>query len=63
MLQTKTLVNEQYGDLINRLFPNDEDTQGVFNITFQVTDNCNLNCSYCYQINKGKHVMPFEIAK
>ena len=22
-------------------------------ITFQPTDNCNLNCSYCYQNNKG----------
>lgn len=32
-------------------------------VTFQVTDDCNLNCSYCYQINKGHHVMPFEIAK
>lgn len=35
----------------------------VKTITFQVTDACNLCCSYCYQINKGHHVMPFEIAK
>lgn len=32
-------------------------------ITFQITDDCNLCCSYCYQINKGHHKMPFEIAK
>ena len=32
-------------------------------ITFQVTDDCNLRCTYCYQINKGKRVMSFEIAK
>lgn len=33
------------------------------NITFQVTDDCNLRCTYCYQINKGKHAMPLDIAK
>lgn len=31
--------------------------------TFQITEDCNLRCSYCYQINKSKKVMPFEIAK
>ena len=29
-------------------------------ITFQVTDGCNLNCSYCYQICKGKNYMSPE---
>lgn len=33
------------------------------NVTFQVTDTCNLACSYCYQINKGTRKMSFEIAK
>lgn len=33
------------------------------NLTFQVTENCNLQCSYCYQHNKTKKVMDFEIAK
>lgn len=32
-------------------------------ITFQVTDSCNLKCSYCYQINKGKRVMSLDTAK
>ena len=32
-------------------------------ITFQVTDRCNLCCTYCYQINKKTHSMPFEVAK
>lgn len=32
-------------------------------ITFQVTDDCNLRCTYCYQINKGKRVMSLETAK
>lgn len=30
-------------------------------ITFQVTDGCNLNCSYCYQICKGKNYMSPEM--
>lgn len=34
----------------------------VCTITFQITDECNLNCSYCYQINKGHHIMPINLA-
>lgn len=37
--------------------------QLVYNITFQVTDNCNLACTYCYEINKNYHIMDFETAK
>lgn len=32
-------------------------------ITFQVTEDCCLNCSYCYQHNKSKEKMTFDIAK
>ena len=32
-------------------------------ITFQITDNCNLNCSYCYQQNKHNHVMSLQLAQ
>ena len=32
-------------------------------VTFQVTDGCNLCCTYCYQINKGRRIMDFETAK
>jgi len=32
-------------------------------ITFQVTDDCCLNCSYCYQINKGHKFMTKEVMK
>ena len=31
--------------------------------TFQVTDDCNLACTYCYQTNKGKRRMKLETAK
>lgn len=61
---------EQYQDMISRLFPV-WDTPDEFErskhltrtITFQVTDACNLKCSYCYQIKKGTRVMKFETAK
>ena len=32
-------------------------------VTFQVTDRCSLACTYCYQINKGKRRMSFDVAK
>lgn len=32
-------------------------------ITFQVTEDCNLRCTYCYQTNKTPFNMSFEIAK
>ena len=32
-------------------------------VTFQVTDKCNLACTYCYQINKGTRKMKFDDAK
>ena len=63
---------EQWQDMVARLYPefrnesNDLDTSirtlsRV--ITFQVTDSCNLACTYCYQINKSTRVMKFEYAK
>lgn len=62
---------DSYGDYISRLYREDGELDNtkalniikVPNITFQVTDDCNLNCSYCYQINKGHHKMPLSIAK
>ena len=37
--------------------------QLTYDITFQVTDACNLRCKYCYQINKQNHFLNFETAK
>lgn len=33
------------------------------NITFQVTDDCCLKCTYCYQTHKGHAMMTIEMAK
>ena len=42
---------------------NEKTPQNAKTVTFQVTDNCNLKCTYCYQINKGTRKMSFETAK
>lgn len=31
--------------------------------TFQVTEDCNMACTYCYQHNKKPNVMSFDVAK
>lgn len=62
---------EQFQDKIARLYPDlikyDENGSSVRSltrsITFQVTDNCNLACTYCYQTHKGTRVMSIETAK
>lgn len=62
----------QYQDMMQRLYPElnpgseldkERGFMSTMEITFQVTNACSLACSYCYQINKGIKVMPFETAK
>lgn len=60
------IKSENYPDMIARLFPyNGEDGKKhqVVNVTLQVTDACNLRCTYCYQINKSTHRMRPETGK
>ncbi len=49
---------EPFHDKMGRLY-------GVMplNVTFQVTEDCNLACTYCYQCNKSKNRMQFTVAK
>lgn len=59
---------EQYQDMIGRLFPELSDVESgervlSKTITFQVTDKCNLACTYCYQINKSTRRMSLNTAK
>lgn len=67
-MRVKGLKGESYVSKLARLFPtprteNGEHKIAARNVTFQVTDACNLCCSYCYQIHKGHHSMPFDVAK
>lgn len=50
--------NPSFSDQLQKLFQIQ-----TKNFTFQVTEDCNLKCTYCYQINKSCHAMNFEIAK
>ena len=43
--------------------PNVSAPQFCRDITFQVTEKCNLQCTYCYQTNKSPKVMSWETAK
>lgn len=60
--------NETYTDMLARLFPVPGIRLGINSphskcITFQVTEDCNLRCSYCYQGCKTHRKMSFETAK
>lgn len=62
---------EEYPEMLNRLFLEDKTkgfeakTDGLYarTITFQVTEDCCMKCSYCYQHNKKPNRMSFEVAK
>lgn len=55
---------ESYSDSISRLFgPAPSIQQNIRTITFQVTEDCCLYCTYCYQNNKSKKIMSFDVAK
>lgn len=64
---TQSRKFEPFQDMIARLYPVESGSSSVRNlsrsVTFQVTDSCNLACSYCYQTHKGTKTMPFAIAK
>lgn len=38
-------------------------TMSLLRLTFQVTDACNLSCTYCYEKNKANHFMKAEDAE
>ena len=60
VLTAKKDIEGQYSDLDDDFIKN---ATAVKTITFQLTEDCNLNCSYCYQINKSKQKLNFEDAK
>lgn len=54
----------QYNEIISKLHPeNPLGIAQVRQITFVVTDSCNLQCKYCYETHKGKRFMSFDTAK
>lgn len=73
MFRRKYNITENFQDKIARLYgsdrprPETEDGKAKVGLTrtctLQVTDRCNLACTYCYQINKKHHSMSFDVAK
>lgn len=63
---TQAKINS-FHDIIVREFEKDfmdgNINRGVRNFTFQVTEGCNLRCSYCYQTCKTNNNMSLEIGK
>lgn len=65
----------QFNEWISRMYPELHKTTSAIerlagkldvltrSFTFQVTDKCNLACTYCYQINKSTRRMKIEDAK
>lgn len=60
---------EDWGDTLRRLFPDEghgalvPGGNFVRNITFQVTEACNMRCTYCYQHDKTPRAMTPETGK
>lgn len=65
MIKYKLEADEGYGEIIKRLFPEEfiEEKSKAVGVTFQITDNCCMACTYCYQHNKGNNRMSFNTAK
>jgi sulfatase maturation enzyme AslB (radical SAM superfamily) len=58
----KAYETEDYINYLERICTN-RGNKKVKQITFQVTEDCCLRCSYCYQNNKTKNKLSWEIAK
>lgn len=56
--------SEDYSNLVHRLFNNGNlGLEACRNVTFQVTGDCNLRCSYCYEHHKSCGAMSLETGK
>lgn len=44
------------------MIPNLNSAQGL-HVTLNTTEDCNLRCTYCYEINKRKRSLPLDYAK
>lgn len=61
----RTKKYEDYGNTVQRLYGRDRRECGSIcrNITFQITNACNLQCSYCYEHHKSTEKMTLETGK
>ncbi len=56
---------EDYGNTVQRLYSRDLPETGSIcrNVTFQVTNGCNLRCSYCYEHHKNSERMSVDTGR
>lgn len=54
---------KDYSNYLNELFQNNTGNSVCRNITIQITNQCNLRCSYCYEHNKSCGSMNINTAK
>ena len=57
------MKGHEYSEEIIKRYQSEDPLAQCRNITFQVTDDCCLKCSYCYQTHKGHAMMTEEVAK
>ena len=50
-----------FAEEYSNMYPDTE--KKIKEITFQVTEDCCLKCTYCYQTNKSRNKMTFDVAK
>ena len=56
--------SEDYSNFVHRLFNNGTlGLEACRNVTFQVTGDCNLHCSYCYEHHKSVERMSIETGR
>lgn len=56
----------EFSGFLERAFPEEttmKQRYGAKSVTLQVTDACNLRCTYCYQINKNTNYLKVEDGK
>lgn len=59
-------LNEKFDNILGLLSTIDSDrynAETFKSVTFQVTNDCNLRCTYCYQHCKNSKTLDFETAK
>ncbi len=61
MLRFPMKYHDNFSDDYHRIY--EDDTIGAMCVSFIVTHECNLRCSYCYEHNKGGGSMSLETAK
>ena len=64
MVKYKATVPPEYHEQLATFYPDIfSDKDLIQTITFQVTENCCLQCTYCYQAHNTANDMTFDTAK